>query len=54
VVLEAKWLGNFEPYSEMQVSSYIYEMMKARAKEEMRKQYAMTPFTIQVLSTILR
>lgn len=52
VVLEATWLGNFEPYSEMQVSSYIYEMMKARGQEEMIKEYTMTPFTIQVLSTV--
>lgn len=52
VVLEATWLGNFEPYSKMKVSSYIYEMMKAKGQEGIIKQYAMTPFTIQVLSTL--
>ena len=50
VVVEATWLGNFEPFSEMQVSSYINEMMKAKGQDELIKQYKMAPFTIQVLS----
>ncbi|MEX1002551.1 MAG: nucleotidyl transferase AbiEii/AbiGii toxin family protein [Crocinitomicaceae bacterium] len=52
VVVEATWLGNFEPFSEMQVSSYIYEMMKAKDQDELIKQYKMAPFTIQVLSKL--
>lgn len=52
VVVEATWLGNFEPFSEMQVSSYIYEMMKAKGQDELIKQYTMAPFTIQVLSKL--
>jgi predicted nucleotidyltransferase component of viral defense system len=52
VVVEATWLGNFEPFSEMQVSSYIHEMMKAKGQDELIKQYNMAPFTIQVLSKL--
>ncbi|MFP4471321.1 MAG: nucleotidyl transferase AbiEii/AbiGii toxin family protein [Bacteroidales bacterium] len=52
VVVEATWLGNFEPFSEMQVSSYIYEMMKVKSQDELIKQYKMAPFTIQVLSKL--
>ncbi len=52
VVLEATWLGNFEPYSDMQVSSYIYEMMIAKGQEELIEQYNMAPFSIQVLSKL--
>ena len=52
VVVEATWLGNFEPFSEMQVSSYIYEMMKAKGQDELIEQYNMAPFTIQVLSKL--
>jgi predicted nucleotidyltransferase component of viral defense system len=52
VVVEATWLGNFEPFSEMQVSSYIYEMMKAKGQDELIEQYKMAPFTIQVLSKL--
>ena len=52
VVLEATWLGNFEPYSDMQVSSYIYEMMIIKGQEELIEQYNMAPFSIQVLSKL--
>ncbi|MCO6486238.1 MAG: nucleotidyl transferase AbiEii/AbiGii toxin family protein [Saprospiraceae bacterium] len=52
VVIEATWLGNFEPYSEMQVSSYVYDMMKAKGQDELIEQYNMAPFTIQVLSKL--
>jgi predicted nucleotidyltransferase component of viral defense system len=52
VVVEATWLGNFEPFAEMTVSSYIYEMMKAKGQEELIEQYNMAPFTIQVLSKL--
>jgi len=52
VVVEATWLGNFEPFSEMPVSSYIYEMMKAKGQEELIEQYNMAPFTLQVLSKL--
>jgi predicted nucleotidyltransferase component of viral defense system len=52
VVVEATWLGNFEPFSEMQISSYIYEMMKAKGQDEMIGQYKMAPFNIQVLSKL--
>lgn len=52
VVVEATWLGNFEPYTEMQISSYIYEMMKAKGQDELIEQYNMTPFFIQVLSKL--
>lgn len=52
VVVEATWLGNFEPFSDMQVSSYIYEMMKSKGQYELIAQYNMAPFTIQVLSKL--
>ncbi len=50
VVVEATWLGNFEPFSVMPVSSHIYEMMNAKKQNELIKQYNMAPFSIQVLS----
>jgi predicted nucleotidyltransferase component of viral defense system len=52
VVVEATWLGNSEPFSEMQVSAYIYEMMKAKGQDEMIEQYNMAPFVIPVLSKL--
>ena len=50
VVLEATWLGNFEPYSNMQLSSYVTEMTQQKGQEELIEQYNMAPFTIKVLS----
>jgi predicted nucleotidyltransferase component of viral defense system len=50
IVLEATWLGNFEPFSEMQVNSYLHEMMEQKGQHELIEQYNMAPFTIQVLS----
>lgn len=52
IVVEATWLGNFEPYSEMPVSSYVYDMMNAKGQKEMIEQYNMAPFTIKVLSNL--
>ncbi len=52
IVVEATWLGNFEPFSQMPVSSYIYEMMKAKGQEELIEKYNMAPFTVQVLSKL--
>jgi len=49
VVLEATWLGNFEPYTEMKVSSYIYEMMKGKGQEDLIDKYNLSPFIVQTL-----
>ena len=50
IVLEATWLGNFEPSSSMQVSCYITDMMGEKGQEKLINQYNMAPFTVQVLS----
>ncbi|MBT3243781.1 MAG: nucleotidyl transferase AbiEii/AbiGii toxin family protein [Bacteroidetes bacterium] len=52
VVVEATWLGNFEPFSEMPVSSYITDMMRAKGQDELIEKYNMAPFNIQVLSKL--
>ena len=50
VVLEATWLGTFEPYSEMKVSSFITDMMRENGQNELIESYNMSPFMLQVLS----
>lgn len=50
IVLESSWLGNFEPYSEMLVSSYIYDMMLQRGQSVIIQDYGMNPFNVKVLS----
>lgn len=49
VVVEATWLGDFQPFSNMEISSYIYDMMKFKGQDELIEQYNMAPFSIQVL-----
>lgn len=50
VIVEATWLGYFEPYSTKQVASYIYDMMKAQGQEEIIIKYNLAPFELNVLS----
>lgn len=49
VVVEATWLGDFQPFTNMEISSYIYDMMKFKGQDELIEQYSMAPFFIQVL-----
>ena len=49
IVVEASMLGNFEPYQEMEISSFIYEMMVARGQLQLAEEHEMLPFGIQVL-----
>jgi len=49
IVVEASMLGNFEPYQEMEISSFIYEMMVARGQQQLAEEHEILPFSIQVL-----
>jgi hypothetical protein len=51
IVLEASMLGNFEPYNEMNISSFIYDMMLAQGQKDLAEEYQLLPFPISVLST---
>lgn len=49
IVLEATWFGYYEPYSQRQLSTYIYEMMIARGQEELAVENDLLPFSVNVL-----
>jgi len=49
IVVEATWLGRFEPYHKWSISSYIYEMMQHNNQPELAEKYDMQPFEVQVL-----
>lgn len=49
IIIEATWLGSTEPNTAQVLSSYIYEMMKARGQLEMADRYDLLPFNVQVL-----
>ncbi|MEE1963912.1 nucleotidyl transferase AbiEii/AbiGii toxin family protein [Allomuricauda taeanensis] len=49
IIIEATWLGHFEPYSKKMISSYIYEMMMETGQAQMAEQYGLQPFEALVL-----
>lgn len=50
IIVEASWLGSGEPYSQIFISSYIYEMMINTGQELLAKDYGLQPFEVSVLS----
>ena len=50
IIIEATWLGSFEPYEEGSVSSLIYEMIERTNQIEIAKDYDLEPFEVNVLS----
>lgn len=49
IVVEATWLGRFEPYHKQYISSYIFKMMQMNNQLDLAKIYGMLPFEVQVL-----
>lgn len=50
IIVEASWLGYFEPFEELYISSYIYEMLKKQNQKNYIEKYEMAPFLVKVLS----
>ena len=49
IIVEATWLGYFEPYTKKEVSSYIYEMMLNTGQNKLAEENEILPFEVQVL-----
>jgi len=49
IIVEATWLGYFEPYTTKELSSYIYEMMVRNKQQKIAKENGLLPFEVQVL-----
>lgn len=49
IVVEATWLGYYEPYTTKSVSSFIYEMMMKTGQQAMTEEYGLQPFEVKVL-----
>lgn len=49
IIVEATWLGSHEPFSEQNISSYIFEMMVKTDQLKLAEEYDMQPFTVSVL-----
>lgn len=50
IIVESTWLGNFEPYTTAEVSSFIYEMMRQNNQQTLIDEYAINPFDVLVLN----
>lgn len=52
IVLEATWLGYYEPYTKHNINSFVGEMMIDAGQSELIGKYEMQEFTVQVLEPI--
>lgn len=50
IIVESTWLGNFEPYTTANVSSFIYEMMLENNQQALIDEYGMNPFEVLALN----
>jgi len=50
LIVEATWLGSFEPFEKGKVSSLIYEMMIEKNQQQIADEYVLNPFEVNVLS----
>jgi len=49
IIVEASWLGYFEPYTEKEIASLIYDMMKNTGQNNLITEYNLLPFELKVL-----
>lgn len=49
IIVEATWLGNYEPYIAKNVQSFIYEMMKKSNQADLIDTYNLNPFPVNAL-----
>lgn len=52
IIVEATWLGYYEPYTTRQISSLVAEMMFSTKQDAMAEEYGLMPFEIRVLEPI--
>lgn len=50
IILEATWLGSFEPYTIATVNSFVGEMMNATGQSTLINEYNLQPFQINTLT----
>ena len=50
LIVEATWLGSFEPFEKGKVNSLIYEMTIKTNQQQIADEYGLNPFEVNVLS----
>lgn len=51
IIVEATWLGYYEPYTIHPISSFVYDMMVKSGQTAIIKEYGLQPFEAKVLAT---
>lgn len=49
IIVEATWLGRYEPFQNTTISSYVHEMMEEAGQNQLAEEYGLLPFEVQVL-----
>ena len=49
IIVEASWLGHFEPFSKKILNAYIYDMMVDTNQLQLAEEYGLLPFDVLVL-----
>lgn len=52
IIVEATWLGYYEPYTTKSVRSFIFDMMEKSGQLELAKEYDLLPFEFKVLEPV--
>jgi hypothetical protein len=52
IVVEATWLGYYEPYTTKSISSFIGQMMLNNGQGDITKEYGLLPFELLALEPI--
>ena len=52
IVVEATWLGYYEPFTTRRINSFVGEMMANSNQEKIAEEYEMQPFDVRVLEPI--
>ena len=50
IMVEASWLGSYEPYTSESVETYIAQMMRNTGQEQLIEEYGLQSFEVKVLS----
>ncbi len=49
IIIEATWLGRFEPFTTQKIATYIFDMLQITNQLEIATEYQLHPFEVQVL-----
>lgn len=49
IIVEATWLGRYEPFHNQTISSYVATMMEATGQRSLADEYGLLPFEVKVL-----